>query len=179
MVKLVHWSYFDFRFTFPRSWGLTAVSAWSTPPTRFLSTRLAKPPPSLKEREDMMPSKEVSEDRPSPSSERRPRPQRRLLSSSSAPFAREEDSTPLSVARHSFLERRKRLAVVPSTEQLAWHPCTPINSLINVQSNHNLFFLLLINSLIYNLPSSCIRNKVSLKHSHFLKLKDYCDFIKY
>lgn len=65
----------------------------------------------------MMPSKKVSEVRPSPFSERRQRPLRRLPSSLSAPFAREEDSAQSSVARHSFLERRRSQAVVPSIEQ--------------------------------------------------------------
>jgi len=54
----------------------------------------------------MMPSKEVSEDRPNLSSERRPRLPRRSLSSLNALFAREEDSSPSRDARHSFLERR-------------------------------------------------------------------------
>lgn len=110
-----------FRSTFPSRWELTARSARSTALIRCLSTRRVRTLLSDKEREDMMLSRQVSVVRPSPSSERRPRPPRRSLSSLNAPSARPEDSTPSSVASHSFSERRISPRVAPSSEQGRLH----------------------------------------------------------
>jgi len=64
----------------------------------------------------MMPSRRASVVRPSPSSERSPRPPRRSLSSLNAPFARPVDSILSSDASHSFSERRMSPRVAPSSE---------------------------------------------------------------
>lgn len=133
----------SFRYTLPKRREHTALNATSTPCTRSPSTRPVRLPLWPRVREDMMPSKKVSEDRPSPSSERRQRPPRRSLSSSSAPPAREEDYAPSSVARHSFLERRKRPAVAPSTEQQCIAVCvlcSQQNFQLKVESNLYLSF---------------------------------------
>lgn len=97
-----------YRSTFPSRWELTArtPSATNTQSTRCLSTRLVRLQKSDKEREDMMLSKLVSVVKPSLSSERRPRPQRRSLWSLNAQSASSVDSIPSSVASHSFSERR-------------------------------------------------------------------------
>ncbi len=104
------------RSTFPSRWEPTARNALSTLSTRFRSTRRARTPSSDREREDMMLSSQASVARPSPSSERSPRPPRRSLSSLNAQFARPVDLIPSSVASHSFSERRISLRVVPSSE---------------------------------------------------------------
>jgi len=85
----------------------TALSAASTSPTRSPNTRRERTPPLLRVRDATTPSKPVSVDRPSPSSERRPRPPRRLPSSLSATSARSADARSLVDASHSFLERKK------------------------------------------------------------------------
>ena len=105
-----------YRSTFPNKWKLTARSAPSTPCTRSPSTRRARTPCLDREREDMMLSRLGSVARPSPSSERSPRPPRRSLSSLNAPSARPVDWTPSSVANHSFSERRTSPRVAPSSE---------------------------------------------------------------
>jgi len=149
MVKLTSLSLMIcFRYTLPNRREHTALNATNTPSTRCLSTRQVRPPLSPRVREDMMPSKKVSVDRPSPSSERRQRLPRRSHSSSSAPLAREEDYAPSSVARHSFLERRKRLAVVPSIEQHAINALCVLHSqivflTIEQIKSFSLFFLLI------------------------------------
>lgn len=89
----------------------TALSAASTSPTRSPSTRRVRTLPLLRVRDATTPSKRVSVARPSPSSERRPRPPRRLPSSLSATNARSADVRSLADASHSFLERKKTLRV--------------------------------------------------------------------
>ena len=85
----------------------TALSAASINLTRSPNTRRERTPPLLRVRDATTPSKPVSVDRPSPSSERRPRPPRRLPSSLSATSARSADARSLVDASHSFLERKK------------------------------------------------------------------------
>lgn len=143
MVKLKHkfCLIVVFRYTLPNRRELTAPNATSTPCTRFHSTRPVRLPPWPRVREDMMPSKEVSEVKPSPSSERRPRLLRRLPSSSSAQPAREEDFAQSSVARHSFLERRKR-PVAPSTDhqRVFWYDIHVSNKSLNNPILYLFFF---------------------------------------
>ena len=115
MVSTNHIIFTD-RSTYPSKWKPTARSAPSTPSTRSPSIRRVRIPSLDREREDMMPSSLGSVDRPSPSSERSPRPPRRSLSSLNAPFARPVDSYPSSVASHSFSERRMSPRVAPSSE---------------------------------------------------------------
>lgn len=106
-----------YRCTLPSKRELTALSAKSINPTRSVSTRRVKTHSWLRVREDMMPSKKVSEVKPNPSSERRPRLPRRSPSSLNAQSAREEDLTQSSVARLSFLEKRKTPRATQSTER--------------------------------------------------------------
>jgi hypothetical protein len=80
-----------YRFTLQRQREHTAENARSIKFTKFLNTRPARLQLLLREREDMMLSREVMVARPNPSSERRPRPPRRLPSSLNAVPAREED----------------------------------------------------------------------------------------
>jgi hypothetical protein len=111
-----------YRFTSPSKSELTARSARSTPLTRSHSTRRVELLLADRVKDVMPPSKWVSVARPSPSSERRPRPPRRSLSSLNAPSARPVDSLPSSVASHSFLERRILPRVAPSSERVPLSP---------------------------------------------------------
>ena len=95
---------------------LTAPNARSIKSTRSLSTKLVRLPLSPREREDMMLSRGVSVVRLNPSSERRQRPQRRLLSSSNAEHAREEECAQSRDARHSCSERKKQQRVAQSSD---------------------------------------------------------------
>jgi len=124
------------RSTSPSRWEPTARSAPSTPSTRSPNTRRVRIPSSDREREDMMPSSQVSVARPSPSSERSPRLPRRSLSSLNAPFARLVDLIPLSAASHSFSERRMSPRVAPSSERY-WLKVTVSRSL-KLQRRHTL-----------------------------------------
>jgi hypothetical protein len=108
----------------------TAWNAKSTRSTRSLSTRRARTQPLLRARGATILSKEVSVVRPSQSSERRPRPPRRLPSSLSATPARSADARLSAVANHSCLERKKTPRVKyfserTDTDELtdcsAWH----------------------------------------------------------
>ena len=108
---------FTYRFTSPSKSELSAKSARSTPFTRSRSTRRVKLLLADRVKDVMPPSSRVSVVRPSPSSERRPRPPRRSLSSLNAPSARPADSTLSSVASHSFLERKISPRVAPSSER--------------------------------------------------------------
>ena len=111
------YSDYVYRFTSPSKSELIARSARSTPLARSRSTRRVKLLLADRVKDVMPPSSRVSVVRPSPSSERRPRPPRRSLSSLNAPSARPVDSTPSSVASHSFLERRISPRVAPSSER--------------------------------------------------------------
>ena len=143
--------WWNFRSTSPSRSELTAESARSTPFTRSRSTRRVKLILSDRVKEDMLPSKRGSVVRPSPSSERRQRLPRRLLSSLNVLLARQEDWTPLSVASHSFSERRMLLRVAPSSDR------TPL-----------LFSLSLIESLFqYTLLPILIFYYNKFHYSHF------------
>ena len=106
----------SYRYTPLSKRELTAEVARSIKSTRCLSTRRVRTLSSLKEREDMMPSKRDSEVKPSPSSERRQRTLRRSLSNLNVVPAREEECPQSRDARPSFLERKKLPRVVPSIE---------------------------------------------------------------
>jgi len=95
----------------------TAWNAASTRSTRSPSTRRVRIPPLLKARDATMQNKEVSEVRPSQSSEKRQRPQRRLPLSLNATPARFVDAKSLVDANHSFLERKKTQRVRFFSEQ--------------------------------------------------------------
>ena len=138
------------RSTFPSRWERTARSAPNTASTRCRSTRPERPRSSDRESEDMMPSRRVLEVRPSPSSERRQRPPRRLPSSLSAQSARQEDSTPSSVASHSCSERRTSQRVAPSSEEARFGSGfnDPLLKIEGPLSSHNLALYSSINITI-------------------------------
>ena len=117
MVKTYRNHYVWFRSTCPSRLELTARNARSTPSTRSHSTRRVKLLLADRASVVMPQSSRVSVARPSPFSERRPRPQRRSLSSLNALSARPVDLTPSSVASHSFLERKMSPRVAPSSER--------------------------------------------------------------
>lgn len=144
-INIIHTLY---RSTFPSRWELTARSVRNTSFTRSPSTRRVRILLSDKEREDMIWSRKVSEVRPSPSSERRPRPPRRSLSSLNALPARPVDSTPSSVASHSFSERRISQRVAQSSEHDAFI------ALIAISSVNDPFFKKLSYYLYNPLPMS-------------------------
>merc|ERR1712166_370722 len=85
----------------------TVKSAESTLYSRYLSTRLVKHPNWLKEPDAIRLNRRVSEDRPSPSSVKRPSSPRRPHSRWSAPSAKSEDAHPFAVADPSCSERKR------------------------------------------------------------------------
>ena len=97
---------------------LIAQSWRSTQPTKCLSTNPARHRSLPKEREDTTWNKRVSVVRPSPSSRRRRRPQRRLCWSSSAVSLKQRASESSRDARLSSLERRRRLQALSHSEQV-------------------------------------------------------------
>ena len=105
------------RCTVLRSWWRTANTARSMWRTKFLNTRRARTRRTPRVRAAIKPSRLVSADKPSPSSERRPsRPRRSPWSSRASIRKNHTPESSVGARRSSSVRTRRRTGLAPSSE---------------------------------------------------------------